>query len=129
MASSLDLVDVKNYDVVEVTKVVCGHEGTRVDKPSLLLMLGRCLKAIAINKKTLAIKQMDMEAKKEAKLFLELHEQEWCIYKEHAHSTMKAKHWKTPELLPLKSDLQCLKKYLVASIESLIAETERTIYK
>ena len=70
---------------------------------------------------------MDMEAQKEAKLFLELHEQEWCIYKGHAHSTMKGKHWKTPELLPLKSDLECLKKYLVASIESLIAETERTI--
>ena len=44
MAASLDLVDVKHYDaVIEATKLVCGHKGTKVDKPSLLLMLGRCL--------------------------------------------------------------------------------------
>ena len=36
VASSLDLVEVENYDaVVEATKVVCGHDGTKVDKPSL----------------------------------------------------------------------------------------------
>ena len=58
MAASHDLVDVKHYDfVIEATKLVCGHKGTKVDKPSLLLMLGRCLKAIAVTKKTMALKQ------------------------------------------------------------------------
>ena len=101
MAASLDLVHVQHYDaVVEATKLVHGHKGTGVGKPSLLLMLGRCLKAIAIAKKILAIKQGDMNYKKDAKMFLELHEEEWSLYKGHAHHTMKAKHSKTLELLP-----------------------------
>ena len=125
IASSFNLVDVKNYDdVVEASKVICGHEGTSVDKPSLLLMLGRCLKAITITRKTMAIKQKDVEGKKEVKMFLELHEQEWGLYKIHAHSTMKLKHWKTPDLLRLKSDLLKLKNHLVLSIQHLLAETE-----
>ena len=40
---------------------------------------------------------------------------------------MKLKHSKTPELLPLKSDLIVLKKHLEQSIKQILCETELTI--
>ena len=119
---AFDMIDPSNWDdVILSVKSLVNYEGDeKVGIPTLLLSVGRSLSSIACAKRALGIKLRNQEMQDDARAFLDLHDLYWNIYAKHADATMASKKDKTPELLPLTSDLQKLRLYLVTEIDKIL---------
>ena len=125
-ATSFSLIDPGNWDnLIKAMKQLVNHEGNdNVGVPSLLLRVGRSLESIAQAKRAVGIKTKNHGMIEDSRLFLELHQQYWSIYSSHALSTIASKKDKTPELLPLTSDMQLLRSFLLEQIEPLLRKCD-----
>ena len=94
-----------------------------------LLRLGRSLADLASAKRILGIKSKNKVMVEDARDFLELHEDEWNVYANHALATLAAKKDKTPELLPLTEDLKTLREFILRELEKMIMHSMKKIFK
>ena len=117
-ASSFSMIDPGSWDnVIQAAKALVGCQKQKVGLPSLLLGLGRSLACLASAKRAIGIRLKDDNMVNDARSFLELHATEWSIYSKHAQDAMKKDN--IPEDLPLSSDIDKLKDYLLQQTSSL----------
>ena len=125
--SANELIDPRHWDtIISTVKVLFKYSGIEeAGTPSLLLMLGRSLAALASAKRTVCIKTKNSDVKQDARDFLELHMEEWDNYANHTQATLEARHDKTPEVLPLTKDMQKLRLFLLTEIDKIVSKLEK----
>lgn len=55
-----------------------------------------------------------------ARDFIELHEDEWNVYANHALATLVVKKDKTPELILLAEDLKTLREFILRELQKMM---------
>ena len=120
--SAVELIDPSQWEnIISCIKKLVKHGGCEnVGVPTLLLRLGRLLADLASAKRILGIKSKNKGMVEDARDFLELHEDEWNVYANHALETLAAKKDKTPELLPLTEDLKTLREFILRELEKMM---------
>ena len=107
--------------VIAAVKLLCSHKWREDDKfPSLLLCI-RC--SLALGKRECGIRSGDDNMVDKSGEFLLLHKEEWDIYQKHVLNTINSKKDKSPELLPLISDIQLLRTHVLQSIGSILEDS------
>ena len=94
--SAVELIDPSQWEnIISCMKKLVKHGGCEdVGVPTLLLRLRRSLPDLTSAKRILGIKSKNKGMVEDARDFLELHEDEWNVYANHALATLAAKKTK-----------------------------------
>ena len=120
--SAVELIDPSQWEnIISCMKKLVKHVGCEhVSIPTLLLRLGRSLADLASAKRILGSKSKNKGMVENARDFIELHEDEWNVYANHALATLVVKKDKTPELILLAEDLKTLRDFIVRELQKMM---------
>lgn len=120
--SAVELIDPSQWEnIISCMKKLVKHVGCEhVSIPTLLLRLGRSLADLASAKRILGSKSKNKGMVENARDFIELHEDEWNVYANHALATLVVKKDKTPELILLAEDLKTLREFILRELQKMM---------
>ena len=130
-ATLASLINPKNFDMLltcakNLGGFIQNKDGSKAYKsPSTSIKCGYALKKASLILRGQALRDADVDKKKEIDLFLELYEAEWGEkITTPAHGNLALKKHNAPNMLPITNDLLVLRNYLVEQIK---IQTEEVI--
>ena len=130
-AQMLELLHPEKFDVIvgcvkRLSKSQDSSGEQVVDTPSLALKLGHSLKQCANIVRGKALREKNKDILEDIGHFEKLMEAEWNYrVSHHSLSTLDARKFNQPDLLPVTDDLQKLREFIIDNINSLVRELER----
>ena len=121
---AIDLVQPTNYDaLIDTIKKLSGYVNSKkIDNPSLVLKIGYVLRRLTVLAKLMYVKSGSFEDVRKAEHMMTLYDEDYSNYANNARVLFEPRKGNAPEELPLESDMNKLRLYIVTQIKELASK-------
>ena len=121
---AIDLVQPTNYDaLIDTIKKLSGYVNSKkIDNPSLVLKIGYVLRRLTVLAKLMYVKSGSFEDVRKAEHMMTLYDEDYSNYANNARVLFELRKGNAPEELPLESDMNKLRLYIVTQIKELASK-------